>query len=1159
MTDRSSLSRPALVALAVGAVGALGLVLWRMEGAAEASEDPAAGREGDLQGSVALQERSTAGERIGAGAAPVAVDGLARLTGRVDLGAAAGRQIGELRVVAFEQSWTAEELFGFETDEDETDEPGAARRLEPELFDWSAELARLAPAAIGTVDGEGRFELDVPVEFGAAHLALVGDMVNSPRTQRVELSGEGTDGLVLHGRAGCLIEGRLIPDPSLSAVDLSAWTVQLERGFTGSIDMMSASADLFARSAAVRPDGRFRVRGFPIEGRFDLLAVGPDAGPGQALALELAPGATVRADVVLSRGANLRGQILDTDGDPVAGAEVRLARSRVLSKPIQGLGPAVADDYGRFEFEHALTGRVQLVVSAEGFLAKRMTLPERVESGDSVEDIWIELQRGQTLSGLVRHADGRPAEGVAVKIELPAEMRAGKTGFGPRDMGGEGARTDANGAFEVRGLGDFEFDVIASFEDADGTAYQSYVEAVESGGQAMELLLEPSQTLAGRVLSAAGRPVQEFELTLRRAIAQSAASNPFELSGRTETRPFRDGAGTFEFDRLEPGAWEVRAEAPGFTASDWLAVELPSGGVADLVLEESAWTYGRVLDPMGAPVAGARVELVQDLGERLRRLRNGGIGFAVTDSAGEFRFEVDAGRVGLRAFAMGYGLSADLDVETRPGERRGGLLLALTEPGQLTGEAFGSDDVPLASGMASLQRVPRYDTSLTARLDDEGRFRFDAVTAGRYQLMVVPALDEQPADVAELLSAVLIETVEVRKRESVHRVLGRTLESAVNVAGTVLLRGEPVPEALLSWFPADDEGLVSWRLTNSDEGGAFAVELARPGAYQVLVQPTEGRSLSQSQVWYSRRIVDGLGQEPLTFELPVGRIAGRVLDSGGEPVSSCRVALHADSGCVISGVFGHDFVEVKTDAEGAFEVRFLNGGQYRLIAGGRSRLGALGTDGAPARSPGLSVELAENSELVGLELRLPPLAQLAGGVVDESGAPVGDANIFVRNPDGALVDRLSVAQASASGRFEIEGLGPGEYRVSARLGSAVTAQDVTVQVLADEPAEVQLVLAPGTLLRVEVLDLGAEEVRTAFDSGALLSVVDATGAEHATLASVGDLYEAYSTGFSESARTVGPLAPGRYTVRVRTADGRSKSKAVELAGQNQRSLKLRLR
>jgi hypothetical protein len=149
---------------------------------------------------------------------------------------------------------------------------------------------------------------------------------------------------------------------------------------------------------------------------------------------------------------------------------------------------------------------------------------------------------------------------------------------------------------------------------------------------------------------------------------------------------------------------------------------------------------------------------------------------------------------------------------------------------------------------------------------------------------------------------------------------------------------------------------------------------------------------------------------------------------------------------------------------------------------------------------------------------------------------------------------VSVATTNSQGLCHYPGLAEGDYQVSARTKDASSAEGASAHVRAGETTEVELALAPATLLRVTMVDGEGDPV------AALLRVVDSEGREHASYISLVSMYARMGEdGFSGTQQTIGPLPPGRYRVHAYADDGRETDKPVNLRGQAERSIRLRFR
>ena len=128
-----------------------------------------------------------------------------------------------------------------------------------------------------------------------------------------------------------------------------------------------------------------------------------------------------------------------------------------------------------------------------------------------------------------------------------------------------------------------------------------------------------------------------------------------------------------------------------------------------------------------------------------------------------------------------------------------------------------------------------------------------------------------------------------------------------------------------------------------------------------------------------------------------------------------------------------------TDAIGAFACASLIAGTYAATV----HPGDDASRALPFLAPVAPIELSEDGAIGGLRLAIDPkTTAIVGTVLDETGAPVADAHVRAWG-DGLAHYPWSPALATvtdAAGRFELSGLAPGDYRVTAELldGSRVT-------------------------------------------------------------------------------------------------------------------------
>jgi protocatechuate 3,4-dioxygenase beta subunit len=168
---------------------------------------------------------------------------------------------------------------------------------------------------------------------------------------------------------------------------------------------------------------------------------------------------------------------------------------------------------------------------------------------------------------------------------------------------------------------------------------------------------------------------------------------------------------------------------------------------------------------------------------------------------------------------------------------------------------------------------------------------------------------------------------------------------------------------------------------------------------------------------------------------------------------------------------------------------------------------------------------------------------IRGTVADAEGRPVAGVEVFANAASGMLSWRLTTEPKSDSaGAFTIEGLRPGDYRVTAQRGwleqlrkpgttdDAKQGERVTVR--AGQTATVKLVVEAQTgTIRGTVTDAAGKPVTDAFVSATRES--DAAGAQSSAVADTRWAWDEKPvvTGV-DGAFTVGKLSPGKYTLRA---------------------------
>ncbi|HTF88522.1 MAG TPA: carboxypeptidase-like regulatory domain-containing protein, partial [Planctomycetota bacterium] len=629
----------------------------------------------------------------------------------------------------------------------------------------------------------------------------------------------------------------------------------------------------------------------------------------------------------------------------------------------------------------------------------------------------------------------------------------------------------------------------------------------------------------------------------------------------------RDPEGHFSVKGLKAGSYTVQALLESGAASIAKPIEVPLAadiGAITLLLSRPATVSGRVLLPDGSPAVRARVQKQVSMIEVMAGQTPGSGPACETDENGAFKIEsLPMGSVLLQALKEGYAVSEGVSVKVVPAAQIADVTLTLRIGGTITGEVYDEHGVA-KSGTRILSQMPdlRYG-QLWASSDSAGKFEFLHVPPGQWQVMsfgdALSPSNRGSSDESEVstdfMKQMKIAVAAVKEGEVAHVVLGAPPKSPVHVRLRVTSAKTPASGVMASFIPSQEgkstAGLASFKMGPCDKDGRLEIDLDHSGKYLVTVQKITSRGGQQS-IEFSRDIPEAPDYS-MELELPLGSIAGRVLNSQGDPVSGERISLNPDGAVRAGTLTGGRFSELATDEHGEYLLDWLTPGRYSVAAGGIP-LGAQGSEQAPlGRQVRDGIEISEGQRVTGIDFKLHTACQLEGKVLDAGGKPVSEASIFVRDEEGRPIDRLVMTSTNASGEFTQKGLAAGRYTVFARSAELVTAEEVSVELKEDEPASVELRVGEGTILIVTLTGAEGQEIDASF------SVIDQKGRQVNGMVSLSDLMKIMSEGgFDTKHQRIGPLPPGKYTIDASTSEGAKTTKSVNLIGQSEKRITLKL-
>lgn len=310
--------------------------------------------------------------------------------------------------------------------------------------------------------------------------------------------------------------------------------------------------------------------------------------------------------------------------------------------------------------------------------------------------------------------------------------------------------------------------------------------------------------------------------------------------------------------------------------------------------------------------------------------------------------------------------------------------------------------------------------------------------------------------------------------------------------------------------------------TTTDAAGRFRLGGLEGAAVTVTAWGEGHARVSQPDV--------AVGTSELVLQLGrSGAVRGKLLDAAGSPIAGSTVRVESAAEMrILRGILPARR-EAKTDANGAFELKDVEPGTWRVLAEGSHR---------PVRSEPLQLTPAQTLE--GVQLVAERGATLLVAVADAQGKPIADAEVVLRGaaeaPAGGMTvarrtvrigagrggaprmlddEELGRAKTDAQGIARLVGLAAGRGVVKARHDRYATGRPQPVEVPAAGEQKLEVVLLPGGFVELVVVDQNGAPV---------------PGAPY-RLSGPDQLNESGEADTQGRAR-VGPLTPGSWELQL---------------------------
>lgn len=558
----------------------------------------------------------------------------------------------------------------------------------------------------------------------------------------------------------------------------------------------------------------------------------------------------------------------------------------------------------------------------------------------------------------------------------------------------------------------------------------------------------PSDVFSGRVLDEA----------TRRPLAGALVWAGVDPGAFVHT----DAEGRYRLSAPAAGRFWIQAEAAGHRArAVWISPgQVQAGRAPTLGLTPATEIRGRVLDSKGSALPGARLaafslrrEATSHAAFRLdpaegRATSGAGGAFAVSGLEPGRDYELRVSRAGHAAVRLQVTApAAELVVRVAPGRAAFGRVIDDDDRG-----VEGAEVILTAAGA----RAP----SPGAGQEDAGN-RGTSDARGRFTVPQVPAEEVEITVLKEGFAPLRVRGVEIPRegRDSVDLGTFVLAPDAVLAGRVVDPEGEAIADVpIFAVSPKFDPDafddpvgdLLSRRPPDArtDADGWFRLSSLSPGDRMHLF----AGGIDHVGTWVKHLEVPLA--EPLTIVLEPGlRVAGRVVDAGGSPISGAELQLTWEKRLTGLDVpTGRADKLRRSDVEGRFAFGGLRAGEVTL------ETWAPGFQESDPRTLELRTKegSAENEDLV---IVLERGATVRGEVTTAGGRPLDGVRVSAGRP-GTLSD--------AEGRFRLDGVAPGPTAVKAFHSHYGTLRKEIEAEMGDN--WVELVYAEGHEVRGQVVD-----------------------------------------------------------------------------------------
>lgn len=805
------------------------------------------------------------------------------------------------------------------------------------------------------------------------------------------------------------------------------------------------------------PDGTFKATRLAPGSNQQLSVVHPDFERREMPGIDLVAGAArpLSVEVVLSPGFILSGVVKDKEGRPLAGATVVVNRSvqmmggrggaMVSFNSIESIRPQVETDFeGKFGFKGLAAADYDVTVSKTGFTR---STTNGVKAGEGASPMDITLNPGATISGRVVQPNGQPVTGYSISARPSASSTTNARGGLLGGRGNNMSPTDPDGSFLIEGLIPGTAYDLSLFGVADFTGDARKKNLVAPATD-VEIEVATRGRIAGRVLDAAtNAPITDFEASFTPARSGGVVMIVRGGGGGNDRRtPFSSSEGSFAFEDVPPGSWDVTVWAKTYQDARSGGVAVVSGETKTIDVKAS-----RGLVIRGRVVDGKTGRGVQDASVSATNANSGGGGIfvigpgggdgggVITDADG--RFEITGKGSGSYQLTARQSQYTEGAARVTLDDKDGAIDIPLTGGGTIAGIVLSSQGAPIAGAEVSLQNSGdggiRFGFDNQGSLTDGvGHFRFEHLSAGRYKVGASMRTESSTSIDVPLNAGDIREDIKL------------SLDAGATLRGVVSGLSDGERGGVMVGAQGGQDYFANTR-TNVD--GSFAFSGVPKGT--VTLRATAGDLIAGSSHTATKEVIVAEGQAEVAAEIVFSdglSISGTIVRRGAPVVGARISAFMSGTGRQASS---------RSDESGAFRIVGLEAGRVNLTA----------------FAEGFSSQVSQIVELTAdtsIDLVIPA-GRLSGAVVDGASSLPLESTVEVQRLTPAGTSSSGgqprmVTTTDSSGRFAFEDLEPVDYKITARRSGY---ESLTQTNKASEAGEdLRLALKRGTGLSVEARD-----------------------------------------------------------------------------------------